>query len=141
MINIQNTEDNECFKWYLARYLHPADHNPRRITQADKDFAKKFDFKDIKFPVKVRDIRKIEKKNSVRISEFGYENKDKYQTYVLKKCCEEKRIDLLLIGVTDKKHYVLIKDFNTSMHGKKHFCRYCLQAFNTEEILKYHMKD
>ena len=24
---------------------------------------------------------------------------------------------------------------------KKHFCRYCLQAFSTEEILKTHIKD
>ena len=75
MINIQNTHDNECFKWCLARYLNPADHNPRRIIKADKDFAKRFDFKEIKFPVKIRDIRKIEKKNSIGISVFGYENK------------------------------------------------------------------
>ena len=30
-----------------------------------------------------------------------------------KKCCEEKHVDLLLIGEEDKRHYVLIKDFNT----------------------------
>ena len=46
----------------MIRYLNPADHNPRRITKADKDFAKRLDFKDIKFPVKIRDIHKIEKK-------------------------------------------------------------------------------
>ena len=46
-----------------------------------------------------------------------------------------------------KKHYVLIKDFNTFMydhtldHGRKQFCRYCLQAFSSEEILKSHIKD
>ena len=29
-----------------------------------------------------------------------------------------------------------------SLHpGKKHFCRYCLHAFITEEILKRHIKD
>ena len=64
MINIQNIDDNEFFKRCFARYLHLADHNPRRITKADRDFAKKkkLDFKDIKFPVKIRDIHKIEKK-------------------------------------------------------------------------------
>ena len=36
MINIQNIDDNECFKWCLVRYLHPADHNSRRITKVDK---------------------------------------------------------------------------------------------------------
>ena len=58
LINIQNT----CFKGCLFRYLDPADDNPRRIAKADKGFAKRLDFKDIKFPVKARDIHKIEKK-------------------------------------------------------------------------------
>ena len=74
LINIQSIDDNEYFKWSLVRYLNPADHNPARITKADKDFAKKLDFKDIIFPVKIRDIHKIEKKNSTGISVFGYEN-------------------------------------------------------------------
>ena len=62
LINIQNIDDNECFKWCLVRYLHPADYNPRRITKPNKNFTKKLDFKDIKFPVKIRDIQVIEKK-------------------------------------------------------------------------------
>ena len=62
LINIQNIHDNECFKWYLVRYLHPVDHNPKRITKTDDGFSKKLDFKDIKFPVKVRNIHTIEKK-------------------------------------------------------------------------------
>ena len=38
-------------------------------------------------------------------------------------------------------HYILIKDFNTFMYnhtlrcGRKHFCRYCLQAFKTADKL------
>ena len=59
--------------------LHPTDRNPVRITKAEKDFAKKLDFKDIELTVKIRDIHKIEKKNSISISAFGYENKVKHQ--------------------------------------------------------------
>ena len=62
LINIQNNIGNECFKWWLVRYLNPAYCNSARITKADKDFAKRLDFKGIKFPVKLRDIHKIEKK-------------------------------------------------------------------------------
>ena len=62
LINVQNTDDNECFKWCLVRYLNPADNNPRRIAKADKDFAKRLDFKDIKLPIKTRDIQKVEKR-------------------------------------------------------------------------------
>ena len=52
----------------------------------------------MKFPLKVRDIHKIEKKNSIGISVFGYENKENHPLYVSKKCWEEKHVDLLLIG-------------------------------------------
>ena len=78
LINIQNMDDNKCFKRCLVKYLNPADRNPARITKTDKNFAKKLYFKDIKFPVKVRDIHKIKKKNSIDISAFGYENKEKH---------------------------------------------------------------
>ena len=143
-INIQNIDDNECFKWSIVRHFNVLDHNPTRITKADKEFAKKLDFKNIKFLVKIRDIRKIEKMNSIGISVFGYENKEKHPLYVSKKCCEEKHVDLLLIGEKGNRHYVLIKNFNTFIYdntlhrGRKHFCRYCLQAFSSEEILKSH---
>ena len=40
LINIEKFDDNECFKWCLVRYLKPADHQPARITEADKDFAR-----------------------------------------------------------------------------------------------------
>ena len=142
MINVQNTDDKECFKWYLFRYLNPVDHNPRIITKADKGFAKIIDFKDIDFPVKIRDIHKIEKRNSIGISVFGYENKEKYPICVSTHCCEEKLFDLLLIREIEKKHYVLVKDFNRFMcdhllhSGKKRFCRYCLHVFITEEFLQ-----
>ena len=46
LINIQNTDDNECFNWSLVRYLNPADHHPARITKDEKNFAKELDFKE-----------------------------------------------------------------------------------------------
>ena len=64
----------------MVRYLISADHHPARITKTDKDFAKELDFKDMKFPVKVRDILKIEKKKiSITISVSGYKNEKNMQ--------------------------------------------------------------
>ena len=40
---------------------------------------------------------------------FAKEHKVKYPIYVPKKCCEDKHVDLLLIGGEGKKYYVLIK--------------------------------
>ena len=62
LINIHDneyTDDIEFFKSCLVRYLNPAANHPARITKVYKDFAKTLDFKDINFPVKIRDIHKI----------------------------------------------------------------------------------
>ena len=54
---------------------------------------------------------------------------------------------MFLIGQGEKKHYILMKDFNTFMYdptlhcGRKQFCRYCLWAFRPAEKLKYRIKD
>ena len=96
MIDVQNINDNRCFKWCLFRYLNPADHNPRIFTKTDKGFTKRLDLKDIKFPVKARDIHKIEKKKkkkkkkkTIGVGVFGYDNKNNvqsmYQKNVVKK--------------------------------------------------------
>ena len=49
---------------YIIRYLNPVDRNLERTTKVDKEFYKELDFKDLKFPVKIRDIHKL-KGNSI----------------------------------------------------------------------------
>ena len=71
MINVQNTDYNECFKWCLVRYLNTAEHNTRKITKTDKCFKKRLDFKDVTFPAITRDIHKIGRKKFIGISIFG----------------------------------------------------------------------
>ena len=66
----------------LVRYLHHADHHLARITKIEKEFTREHDFADIKFTFKIRDILKIENKNSIAISVFGHENKEKYPIYI-----------------------------------------------------------
>ena len=127
MINIQNTNDNECFKWCVVTYLHPSDHYPRRSRKIDKLYGFKLNFKNKKLPVKVRDIRNIERKNFFDISVFGYEDKRKYIIYVSKKCCEKKHV-LLLITLCFYQRFKTLK-YDYILHRKrKHFCRCCLQA-------------
>ena len=56
-------------------------------------------------------------------------------------------MNLLLITKDEKKHYVLIKDFNAFMHNqskhkeRKHFCMYCLQCFSSERISANHLNN
>ena len=72
------------------------------------------DYGDIKFPVSKKDYGSIEKKNSICINVFSYENDLTYPVHVsdekFKYC-----MDLLLITYYKKSHYVYIKDFNRFM--------------------------
>lgn len=69
------SNDNERLKSCLVRYLNPADYHPPRIRKkTDKIIARKFEFEDTKFSVKIRDIQKIEK-NIVSGSGLGEQRK------------------------------------------------------------------
>ena len=70
LINIQNSDDNECFKWCLARFHQPEFH---------QHYV------------------------------FVYGNKERHRIYVSKQCCEEKYVDLLLIGEREKNTMFLSK--------------------------------
>ena len=58
-------------------------------------FEREFHLKDTKFPVKIKNIYKIEKTSYISISIFGYENKEKYPIYASRNTFK-KHIDLLL---------------------------------------------
>ena len=67
------------------------EHTSKRFIKADKDFAKKLDFKHIQFPVNIRNIHKI-KKEIVGISACHYENKEKHPIYVAKNIVTKKML-------------------------------------------------
>ena len=142
LINIKNI-DNECFRWCHIRYLNPQNKDPQRIKKCDKAYINKLDYTEVDFPVNIKQINKIEKKNNIRINLFGYEDKKPYPLYISKENYED-IMNLLLITQDEKKHYVLIKDFNKFMYNqtkhkeRKHFCMYCLQCFSSERVSNDH---
>ena len=145
LINIKN-KDNECFRWCHIRHLNPQDKYPQRIKKSDKSFVNEFNYKDIEFPVTIKQINKIEKQNNISISVFGYENEQPYPIYVSKEKFED-HMELLFITENENKHYVLIKDFNkfifnhTKHNNKKHFCMHCLLCFSSERVLTDHKEN
>ena len=85
----------------------------------------------------------IEKQNNICINLFGFEEKQIFPIYISKEKYQD-HMELLLITEGEKKHYVLIKDFNkfmfrqTKHEHRKHFCMYCLQCFSREDVLTKH---
>ena len=140
LINIKNNKDNECFR---GCHLNPQKKDPQRIKKEEKRLIGELNYEGIEFPVSQKQYNKIETQNSIRINVFGYEKEQPFPIHISKEKFED-QINLLLITEYEKKHYVLIKDFNAFMYNqtkhknKKHFCMYCLQCFSSESILVKH---
>ena len=145
LINLKN-EDNECFRWCHIRHLNPQMKDPQRINKDDKKKVNELNYDGVEFPVSQRHYNKVEKQNSIRINVFVYEDGQPFPINISKETFEDE-MNLLLITKDEKKHYVLIKDFNAFMYNqskhkeRKHFCMYCLQCFLSIEILDAHRKD
>ena len=140
LINTKN-KDNECFRWCHIKHLNPQKKDSQRIKKDDKQFIGELNYKGIEFPVSQRQYNKIEKQNDIRINVFGYEKGQPFPIHISKEKFED-QMKLLLITKDEKKHYVLIKEFDTFMYNqskkKKHFCMYYLQCFSSESILVKH---
>ena len=145
LINIMN-EDDECFRWCHIRHLNPQEKNPQRIKKEDKKMINELNYDGIDFPLSQKHYNKVEKQNSIRINVFFYENGQPFPICISKETVED-QMNLLLITKDEKKHYVLIKDFNTFMYNqskhkeRKHFCMSCLQCFSSERILANHVNN
>ena len=142
LINLKN-EDDQCLRWCHIRYLNPQTKDPQRIKKSDKQYVSNLNYDGIEFPVATKHYNKIEKQNEININVFGYEDKQQYPIFVSKEKYD-KEMNLLLITENEKKHYVLIKDFNKFMYNqtkhkeRKHFCMSCLQCFSSERVLNDH---
>ena len=94
-------------KWSLVRYFHPLDKNLARNRKIDNDLLKEFDFEDIAFPLKIRDIHKVEKKSASALVAFGFENKENVSILISKNTFR-KHVDLFLTEGKGQFQYVLI---------------------------------
>ena len=74
LINIRNN-DNECFKWTVARHFCADERNPQRITKKLKEEAEKLNFANIDFPVAVNKIYTFEINNQIFINVYSINNK------------------------------------------------------------------
>ena len=150
IINIQN-EDNKCFLWSILRYLYPKEVHSERLHDLKK-YENDLNFKQIKFPVKVKDITKFEKLNPnlPGINVFSIkENNKVYPLRINQKKCKnncQKSIDLFLHSDGEKQHYSLIKNFSRLVRSqitkdtsrKIYICKNCLIHYTKEDLLEKH---
>jgi len=133
----------------LGRVLDPDPEKKHleRVSKHLKNVCSNLGLDKIKMPVSVEDIPKIEKEFKLTINLFGY----KKNIYPIRTTMEryDKHMDLLYIEdkIEETSHYVWIKNFNKLMNKitkncrKKHFCKWCINHFTTEKMLKEHMEN
>ena len=145
LINMKD-KDEECFRWCHIRHLNPQTKYPEKIKKEDKKMINEPNYDGIDFPLSRKHYNKVEKQNSIRINVFGYEDGQPFPIHISKETFED-QMNLLLITKDEKKHYVLIKDFNAFMYNqskhkeRKHFCMYCLQCFSSGRVLANHVNN
>jgi len=111
IINTKN-EDNQCFKWCLARALNPVVEHSERVTKELRKQAEDLNWNDITFPVPLDEIDKFERNNTdLSINVFGYEDSMKRFVYPLRISKHERKdvVDLLLFSNDSTNHYCLVK--------------------------------
>ena len=109
IINIKN-KDDKCFLWSVLRYLHPVLKNGERINDLKK-YENDLNFKQINFPVEVKDITKFENQNPnlPGINVFSVDDNNRvYPLWINQKDCQ-KSLDLFFHSDGEKQHYSLIK--------------------------------
>ena len=147
IINIEN-KDDKCFLWCVLRYLHPVQIHGERISDLKK-YENDLNFKQINFPVQVKDITKFENQNPnlPRINVFSVNDNNKvYPLRVNQKDCQ-KSFDLFFHSDGVKQHHSLIKNFSrlvrsqiTSHRSSKiYICKKCLYHYTKEDLLEKHI--
>lgn len=74
IVNVQNLNDEMCFKWAILSALHPHENNPQRLSHY-KQFENELNFRNINFPVNLKDIDKFEQQNNtISINVYYYDD-------------------------------------------------------------------
>ena len=83
VLNIQNLDDNYGILYAVLAHIHPLtrEDHPSRPQKYIK-FMSDLNYDELKFPLKITDVPKLEKMNpDISINELYYENRNKFILY------------------------------------------------------------
>lgn len=147
VVNVENMNDDRCFRWAIKSALFPASEQVNRPSKYPSDSDDKLDFTGIEFPVKVKSIPSFERQNNLAINVFRLDETRICPLYISKQEKGVKRIHLLLLEDNADYLYTWIKDLNKFLYcqktnnGKWHYCDFCITScYSTEKELQDHKK-
>lgn len=143
-INIQNKNDNECFKWCVLAHFFPAKDHSYRLKNYTSIKDHGINFSGLNYPVKNEDINLFERNNkdiSIHVTAISDEGK-LYPFRTFSNYDAPKKVYLLMISNNETHHYVLIKSLRALLgryNGNSHeVCPNCFTTYSTLNALKKH---
>ena len=144
LIDMKN-QDEECFKWCVARHFCRDERDPQRISKRLRLEVDKLNWKGIEFPMKLNKINSFENLNTISINVYSLDNELNLYPLRISEETFDVCIHLLLIQEKEKRHYILMKDLSPFIKhdskNKKYVCPRCLSTFNKQEKLDSHLND
>ena len=143
VLNVTSSDD-KCFLYCLLAKLYPATGKNRDRHTCYIKYVDVINMGNVKFPVRIKDIRKIEKLNHLSIFVYEWNNVEECAIPIKHGAGVGTEIDLLYINNGEKGHYLLIKDFNSFMryrtkyHNSMFYCKRCLHGFVKSTALMEH---
>lgn len=125
-LNIQNYDDEECFKWAVLSARFPKNNNPQRVHLYQREeYMVRVNFKGITFPTPARQIPIFERNNAdISINLYVLEKNNK-QNYDVTPChlssANNKMYHINLLIIHEEQYYSNVEeeeeeeDFNTPL--------------------------
>ena len=135
IINIKN-DDQFCFLWCILAHLFPVEDLKNR-TSSFSMHTDKLNLEGLEFPMKVKDIPKLENLNNINVNVFEL-TRTVLTPIHTNVNYDQPHIDLLLF----ENHFCLISKLHCLINKDSHMkwvCRRCLTAFSSEDILNQHI--
>jgi len=137
-VNIENKDDNECFRWCMKYHQSDKGKHSTRLS-ALKKVDDKFNYDNITYPVGVEEINIFESNNDVKINLFQYDT-EKKEIHLLRRAGKgDSYIHLLVISDDDNEHYCYINNLSAllkadqSRNGKT-TCEKCFRSFTKKQL-------
>ena len=150
LLNVENNGDDLCFLWAVLA----SEHHLETVHPNRKSFYKRFlselDFRDLKFPMPLKDIPKFERSNGMAINVFGYKSDIGFYTEYRSEFVGEfpKTINLLYLRDLDRffnpiAHYVTITNLpnlltKSKNRSQKYVCVRCHTLRCSAEAMERH---
>lgn len=158
LINPQNEDDNECFKWCwcIHQYLKRANEieNKQDKQKALKDLNRISKYKknekliidemmkNYEMPMTLKQVEKFERENSnISINILAYEQS--FSVYYKSKNKSKDVMNLLYVSNNDINHFVYIKSLarllnNGNENQTAYWCMNCFNYFSSQSVLDNH---